>query len=115
MLKRVASAIFLLSFAISSVGRIMDRTEAWAAQHVYRFKHLSPNQTGQSTAEVHKLDKREKQTRLLEDGSVLHVSFLRSSFTPPAADAFARTLTGFVAHLNSRPLSSRAPPTLLFI
>jgi len=114
-MKRIASAIFLLSFAISSVGRIMDRTEAWAAQHVYRLKHLYPNGTGHSTAEVHKLDKREKQTRLLEDGSVLHVSILRAPHTPPTADAFARIGTGFVANLNSRPLSSRAPPVPLFV
>jgi len=118
MTKRVASVIFLLVFSISTVGRIMDRTEAWAAEHAYHSKHVAKHfaiyKASQSTAEAHKQNPREKQTKLFEDGSVLHVSFPRSSSTPPSADAFARSLAGFVPDPNSRPRSSRAPPSLLF-
>jgi len=113
-MKRATSIIFLLIFTASSVGRIVARTQAWAAESVHRAKHLDPHRTGQSTAELQKQNTREKQTKLMEDGSVLHVSFVQSSNIPPATDAFARTLTGFVVDVNNRPLSSRAPPSLLF-
>jgi acetyl-CoA carboxylase carboxyltransferase component len=111
MMKRVASAIFLLIFTASTVGRIVQRTEAWAAEHTYNSKHSVPNQATESTAEAHKQTPREKQTKLLEDGSVLHVSFVASPNTPSSADAFARMLTGFVTDATYGPRSSRAPPT----
>ena len=118
MTKRIATVFFLLIFSLSTVGRIMDRTEAWAAEHAYHSKdfsrHFASYETNQSTAEAHKQITREKQTKLFEDGSVLHVSFARSSNTPPSSDAFARSLADFVQDPNSRPRSSRAPPSLLF-
>src|SRR5262249_9449538 len=113
-MKRATSIIFLLIFTASSVGRIVNRTEACAAETVRRVKYFDPYQTNQSRAEIQKQNTREKQTKLMEDGSVLHVSFVRSSNTPPMADAFARTPTGFVVDANNGPLSSRAPPRLLF-
>jgi len=64
-------------------------------------------------AEVQKQAPRQVQTRLVEDGSVLYVPFVRSVNTPPSADAFAHRLTDFVADSNHQTLSSRAPPTLL--
>src|SRR5262245_49745999 len=113
MKKRVTAAIFLLIFAVSTVRRTMERTETWAAQHASKSKHLSPSRTGQPTTELHKQNPQEKHTKLLEDGSVLHVSFVRSSDTPPSANALAHPRTGFVADPNHRALSSRAPPSLL--
>ena len=110
MKKRVTAAIFLLIFAISTVRRTMERTEAWAAQHVFKSKHLSPSQP---TAELHKQKPQEKQTKLPEDGWGLHVSFIRCSNVPPSANALAHPLPGFVADCNHRALSPRAPPSLL--
>jgi len=113
MKKRVTAAIFLLIFAISTVRRTMERTEAWAAQHAFKSKHLSPSSAGQPTAEWHKQKPQEKQTKLPEDGWGLHVSFIRCSNVPPSANALAHPLTGFVADRNHRALSPRAPPSLL--
>jgi|SRR5262245_15451343 len=113
MMKRVTASIFLLIFAVSTAGRTIERTEAWAAQHVLKSKPLDPSSPGQPTAETHKQQPREKQTKLLEDGSILHVSFIRSSNTPPSTNALAHPLTGFIADPNDRTLSSRAPPSLL--
>jgi hypothetical protein len=113
MMKRVTASIFLLIFAVSTVRRTVERTEAWAAQNVFKSKHLNPSRAGQPVAEFHKQNPKEKQTRLLQDGWVLHVSFARSSNTPPSANNLVHPLTGFVADLNQRPLSSRAPPSLL--
>lgn len=113
MKKRVTAAIFLLIFAASTVRRTMERTETWAAQHASNSKHLSPSRTGPPTAELHKQNPKEKHTRLLEDGWGLHVSFVRSSDTPPSANALSHPLTGFATDPNDQALSPRAPPSPL--
>src|SRR5262245_34333650 len=113
MVKRVASAIFLLIFTASSAVRIMERTEAWAAQHTSNFSHLASDSAGQPLAEVHKQQPREKQSKLLEDGWVLHVSFVRSAHTSLSSDVLLHPLTGFIPDSGERSLSSRAPPSLL--
>src|SRR5215468_3066781 len=113
MLKRVTASIFLLIFAVSTVRRTADRTETWAAQNASKSKHFNPSRTAQPVAEFHKQNPKEKQTKLLQDGWVLHVSFVRSSNTPPSANAVLHPLTGFVADPSRRALSSRAPPSLL--
>jgi hypothetical protein len=113
MMKRLAAATFLLIFALSTAVRTMERTEAWVAQRAFKSKHLDPSRAGQPTTELHKQNRQEKQTKLLEDGWGLHVSFIRSSDTPPSANALAHPLTGFVTDPNDRTLSPRAPPSLL--
>jgi hypothetical protein len=113
MMKRVTAAIFLLIFAVSTAVRTMERTEAWVAQRAFKSKHLDPSRAGQATTELHKQNRQEKQTKLLEDGWGLHVSFIRSSDTPPSANALAHPLTGFATDPNDRALSPRAPPSLL--
>ena len=112
-MKRVAASIVLLIFAASTVRRTVERTEAWAAQYVFKSKHLFPSGPIQPVAEFHKQNPKEKQTKLLQDGWGLHVSFVRCSNTPPSTNALAHPLTGFVADLNQRALCSRAPPSLL--
>jgi len=112
MVKRVASAIFLLIFAAATAGRIFERTEAWAAQHTYS-KHLASNNSGQPLAETHKHQQRERQSKLLEDGSVLHVSFVSSANAFIYSDVLLHQLTRLIADSNERSLSSRAPPILL--
>jgi hypothetical protein len=113
MMKRVTAALFLLIFALSTAVRAMERTEAWVAQHASKSKYLNVSRTGQPTAELHKQNPQAKQTKLLEDGWGLHVSFIRSSNTPPSTNALAHPLTGFATEPNDRALSLRAPPSLL--
>jgi len=113
MMKRLAAATFLLIFALSTAVRTMERTEAWVAQRAFKSKHLDPGRAGQPTTELHKQNRQEKQTKLLEDGWGLHVSFIRSLDMPPSANALAHPLTGFATDPNDQPLSPRAPPSLL--
>jgi hypothetical protein len=113
MMKRVTAAIFLLIFVLSTAVRTMERTEAWVAQQAFKSKYLTPSRTGQPTAELHKQNPQAKQTKHLEDGWGLHVSFSRSSDMPPSANALAHPLTGFATDSNDRALSPRAPPSLL--
>ena len=112
-MKRFASTIFLVIFTASIVGRTVERTTAWTALHVRNFKHSDPSHTGTRIAEVQKQAPRQVATKLVEDGSVLYVPFVRSVNTPRSADAFAHRLTDFVADSNHRTLSSRAPPAIL--
>jgi hypothetical protein len=106
MTKRVVTTIFLLVFTVSVVGRSVERTKAWAAEHGHK--------SARSITEVHKQSPRESQTKLWEDGTALYVSFIRSFDALPSADIPRRSLTGFVSDPRGQSLSSRAPPAILF-
>ena len=111
-MKWVGSTIFLLIFTSSIVVRTMERTEVWAVEHVHKLKHSELKGTPESTTETHKQNPRQKQTKLFEDGSVVHVSFVRSFDMPPSAGVMLHGLTGFVPDPGGLALSSRAPPAL---
>src|SRR5262245_38046948 len=103
MTKRVASAIVLLIFTVSIVGRTIERTEAWADQHVHHSQQWAKGPAGNTIGAAHKPATRQTQTtKISEDGSVLDVAFVRSSNVPPSADAFSHGLTGFAEDANRR-------------
>jgi hypothetical protein len=110
MLKRVASTVFLLVFIASVVGRTIERTQAWAEQHGLGLKQISQNQAGVGISKGHKSVGRQGQTKLVEDGWALDISFARSLHAPPSHDALAHVLTGFLGDPNRQIFSSRAPP-----
>ncbi len=113
MVKRVTATIFLLIFTASMLGRSIERAEVWAAEHKAHSKHSAPHHSATGIAEAHKQGPRQGQTKLSEDGSVLHASFVRSFNAPPSIGILAHGLTGFVADPNGQTVSSRAPPSLL--
>jgi len=106
MTKRVTSAIFILVFTASVIGRSVERTKTLAAEHGHK--------SAKGITEVHKQIDRQSQTKLWEDGTALYVSFIRSFDALTSADIPRRSLTGFVSDPRGQSLSSRAPPAILF-
>jgi hypothetical protein len=104
MTKRVTSAIFLLVFTASVIGRSVERTKAWAAEHGHKSaKGIT----------LHKQTDRQSQTKLWEDGTALYVPFVRSFDALSSTNAARRSLTGFVTDPRGQSISSRAPPAIL--
>jgi hypothetical protein len=110
--KAATSAILLVLFIACTIGRTIARTEEWATKHSHHSQRFSQRgETG--TAYLDKQTPHPIQTKLLEDGWVLEVSFVRVLNTPPRAANLAHVLPGFVPEPNNRALSSRAPPGFL--
>ena len=111
-MRRLVLTIFLLFYTASVAGLTVVRTKAWAAQRAHDLKHPRPAR-GAQISEAQRYSPHQVQTKLLEDGSVLVSSFVRSSDLPHSETALYHRLTGFVADQNGRAVSSRAPPVLL--
>jgi hypothetical protein len=110
--KAAASAILLVLFIAGTIGRTIERTEEWATKHSHHSQRFTQRgETG--TAYLGKQTPHPIQTKLLEDGWVLDVSFVRVPNTPPRAANLAHVLPGFVPEPSNRALSSRAPPGFL--
>jgi hypothetical protein len=110
--KAAASTILLVLFIACTIGRTIERTEEWAAKQSHHSQRLS-HRGATGTAYLDKQTPHPMQTKLLEDGWVLDVSFVRVLNTPPQAANLAHVLPGFVPEPNNRALSSRAPPGFL--
>lgn len=111
-MKKVALRIFLCIFVASVLGRTVERTASWAAQHANDFGHSSPNRTGARMAEGRKHSPWQAHTKLLEDGSM--AVYFEKSPDPPVAERTVHIGTIFVLpNQGSLTLSSRAPPSLL--
>jgi len=114
MMKRVISTAFLLVFTFATVGRSVERAEAWAAQHAHhKVRPSGHGEKGASIAEAQKQSARQGQTKLEEDGSVLIAWSARSLETPLSSEAQLLNLTHFPVDSLHRTVSSRAPPSLL--
>src|SRR3954467_15807275 len=112
-MKRLALTIFLVTFAASIIGRSVERTASWAAQHSNDdFRHSTPDRAGSRMGEGRKHMPWQAHTKLLEHGS-LAVAFDRSA-EPPLSESNVHHGVGAAVSENSgRILSSRAPPSLL--
>jgi hypothetical protein len=112
-MKKVGLIIFLVTFAVSVVGRSVERTATWAAQHANNdFRHSTPNRTGARLGEGRKHTPWQTQTKLLEDGSMA-VSFDRCPDPPLAESSVNHGPFTAPADHGDRTLSSRAPPSFL--
>ena len=111
-MRKAVLTVFLVFYTATVVSLTVDRTEAWAAEHANSAKH-SPPEHGVRIGEAHKHTPHQVQTKLHEDGSVLICTEIRSSDPLYSEAVLHHRLAGFVAHLNGRAISPRAPPSLL--
>ena len=113
-MKRLVLTIFLVIFCASIIGRTVERTASWAAQHSNNddFKHSTPNRAGARMGEGRKHIPWQVHTKLLEHG-YMAVSFDRSTDPPLSESAVHNNLGAVVTEQIGRTLSSRAPPSLL--
>jgi hypothetical protein len=112
-MKKVALRIFLCIFVASVLGRTVERTASWAAQHANNdFGHSGPNRTGARMAEGRKHSPWQVHTKLLEDGSMA-VSFEKSPDPPLAERTVHHGMIFALPDQGGLTLSSRAPPVLL--
>jgi hypothetical protein len=113
-MKRFVLTIFLVIFSVSIIGRTVERTASWAAQHSNNddFKHSTPNRAGSRMGEGRKHTPWQVHTKLLEHG-YMAVSFDRSTDPTLSESAVHHSLGGAAMEQIGRTLSPRAPPSLL--
>jgi hypothetical protein len=108
-MRKLLLTAFLLFYSLAVVAHTVERTEVWAADRLNQFGHHGSNH-GPGIAETGKHSPHHVQTKMLEDGWVLVLSFVASTDLPPSEKASHYRLADFVPSPNSRILSSRAPP-----
>jgi len=103
-MKRLATGTFILFYTAFAVFLTIDRSLTWAATHAESSKPRA--------AELSRHSPHQFQTRMLEEGFVICLS--QDISIPLAAEENLRQVSSAsVVTPDDRPISSRAPPSLL--
>ena len=103
-MKRLATGTFVLFYTALAVFLTVDRTFTWAAARAESSKPRA--------AELWHHSPHESQTRMLEEGFVICLN--QDISIPSIAEENLRQVSSAsVVTQNDRPISSRAPPSLL--
>lgn len=111
-MKRIVLTVFLAFFSASIVGRSVERTWTWAAQHASDFGHSKAPSGATRLGEARKHMSWQGHTKLLQDGSA--EAFFVAGQNPVLPETTVHhASTVFVSDQSNRILSSRAPPTII--